>query len=365
VEPLARTTGSPVRPDERREHEPWLDWLFQRMFHLMHTIEKDNFDGDRYRNQSPSTFFVDQHAAYLSFLVRNASAFYRGRALLQDDASQSLFDQLVLFRILGHLHVRLPYNTPQNRARMDVAETWRVEDTTDGGILGRLAIFLAPGQQQEIRVKCWKENVAATFLARQYYFARDGVQISPRAGDHVVDAGGCFGDTALAFADSIGKRGHVYTFDPLPKHCEIMTEAVAMNPHLADRISIFPVGLGSAVTAATSRPIDQDRIDPGAAIVEGSVPITSLDALTAQGGIPRVDFIKMDIEGSELAALKGAAATLRRWRPRLAISLYHRPEDLFVIPTWLNELGLGYRLYLDHYSIHHEETVLYAIADAA
>jgi hypothetical protein len=78
--------------------------------------------------------------------------------------------------------------------------------------------------------------------------------------------------------------------------------------------------------------------------------------------MPRVDFIKMDIEGSELAALKGASGALREWKPRLAISLYHRVEDFHAIPLWLDSLGLGYRFFLDHYSIHHEETVLYAIA---
>jgi hypothetical protein len=61
-------------------------------------------------------------------------------------------------------------------------------------------------------------------------------------------------------------------------------------------------------------------------------------------------------------ALRGGERSIRRWKPKLAISLYHRPEDFFVIPLWLDALGLGYRFHLDHYSIHHEETVLYAVA---
>jgi len=78
----------------------------------------------------------------------------------------------------------------------------------------------------------------------------------------------------------------------------------------------------------------------------------------------RIDLIKLDIEGSELGALRGAEKSLRRWRPKLAISLYHRPEDFFAIPLWLKSLDCGYRFYLDHYSIHHEETVLYGTSDA-
>ena len=66
--------------------------------------------------------------------------------------------------------------------------------------------------------------------------------------------------------------------------------------------------------------------------------------------------------GSELAALQGGENVLRRDRPRLAISLYHRSEDFFAIPLWIDGLGCGYRFYLQHYSIHGEETVLYAIS---
>ena len=80
--------------------------------------------------------------------------------------------------------------------------------------------------------------------------------------------------------------------------------------------------------------------------------------------LPIFDFIKMDIEGAERVALAGATQTLRRFRPRLAISVYHRVDDIWAVPIWLGGLGLGYRFYLDHYTIHHEETVLYAVAHA-
>jgi hypothetical protein len=100
-------------------------------------------------------------------------------------------------------------------------------------------------------------------------------------------------------------------------------------------------------------------IDPGATIADDAIPTTTLDTLIREGTIARIDFIKMDIEGSELAALKGAEKTLREQRPRLAISLYHRREDFHAIPLWLDQLGCGYRFYLEHYSMHHEETVLY------
>ena len=99
-------------------------------------------------------------------------------------------------------------------------------------------------------------------------------------------------------------------------------------------------------------------------MVGGDLPTRSIDSLVSEGVIERIDFIKMDIEGSELAALMGGEFALRKWKPKLAISLYHRPEDLFAIPIWIESLQCGYRFFLDHYSIHHEETVLYAQAIA-
>src|SRR5207253_3138935 len=81
------------------------------------------------------------------------------------------------------------------------------------------------------------------------------------------------------------------------------------------------------------------------------VKVTTIDKHVAGNKIPRIDFIKMDIEGAELPALQGAAETLRRWRPRLAISLYHRQEDIFTIPLYLKSLELDYAFYLDHYTI--------------
>lgn len=61
------------------------------------------------------------------------------------------------------------------------------------------------------------------------------------------------------------------------------------------------------------------------------VPLTTIDALVAELKLPRVDFIKMDIEGAERKALAGAAKTIAAYRPRMALCLYHLPDDPPVI----------------------------------
>ena len=334
----------------------WLAWVFREMFRAMHNQEQDNFDDVRYPEAQRNAFFADMHAWYLGFLTENADAFYAARSLLEDDASRDLFDRLVLYRLLGHLHVRLPV-----RHRSVVPAEWKIDDTGDAGMLGQLRVFSVPYAGSDVWVKCVPSNVAATFLSDQYRFDRGGVRIMAEPGDYVIDGGGCFGDTALAFAADIGASGRVYTFDPILKHCEIMREAFQMNPQLASRISVFDVGLSDTNTERDAAHSGPQSINPGARLEEG-LPTRTIDSLVDSGEIERIDLLKMDIEGSELGALQGGEKALRRWRPRLAISLYHRPEDLFSIPLWLGSLECGYRFFLNHHSIHHEETVLYSTA---
>jgi len=86
----------------------------------------------------------------------------------------------------------------------------------------------------------------------------------------------------------------------------------------------------------------------------------SIDNILARAESDRVTFIKMDIEGSELEALKGAEKSIIKWRPRLAISIYHKPEDILEIPAYLLGLVPDYNFYIRHYSSGLHETVLYA-----
>lgn len=73
--------------------------------------------------------------------------------------------------------------------------------------------------------------------------------------------------------------------------------------------------------------------------------------------------IKMDIEGSEMNALKGAEISITKYHPILAVCVYHKKEDLITIPQYIKSLYAGYKLYLRAYSRYCRELVLYAIPD--
>ena len=86
------------------------------------------------------------------------------------------------------------------------------------------------------------------------------------------------------------------------------------------------------------------------------VPVTSLDEVTDEP----VTFIKMDIEGSELEALKGCISHIKKDKPKFAISIYHKPEDIIDIPRFLLDQSNDYKFYIRHYGVFEDETVLYA-----
>jgi hypothetical protein len=74
-----------------------------------------------------------------------------------------------------------------------------------------------------------------------------------------------------------------------------------------------------------------------------------------------VTFLKMDVEGAELKTLYGAEEIIKRCRPKMAICIYHRAEDLWTIPQYVLSLHSDYRFYVRSYHPSSAETVLYAL----
>ena len=82
----------------------------------------------------------------------------------------------------------------------------------------------------------------------------------------------------------------------------------------------------------------------GGGIQGEAITLTTIDRLVAQHGLSRVDLIKMDIEGAEIPAIRGAAETIRRFKPRLSLAAYHTPEDLAGVPAAVRAIRDDYVL---------------------
>ena len=77
-----------------------------------------------------------------------------------------------------------------------------------------------------------------------------------------------------------------------------------------------------------------------------------LDTYVAKKNLPRVDYIKLDIEGAELDMLHGAAKTITRCKPKMAVSAYHKPEDLWTLAAYIKSLRPDYEFEFRHYQIN-------------
>ncbi len=178
--------------------------------------------------------------------------------------------------------------------------------------------------------------------------------LSPGIDEIFVDGGSLDGNDSLNFIKwSKGAYKAIYAFEPdsgnSRKLCEFAQryrDVYVFEEGLWDRETSLSFLSGKAENCAVSENGDC------------RVHVTSIDKkLSGQ----KVTFIKMDIEGSEEKALSGSADIIRKQKPRLAICVYHKPEDIIEIPQRILEINSEYRFYLRHYSYVDTETVLYAI----
>jgi FkbM family methyltransferase len=299
--------------------------------------------------------FVSPHAADLEWLYRR----------LEDEESRDLLARLFAFRALGNRIVKLPTNRP---------ELWRAIEQIERSAEGRetTAVTFANWRLPKLDLRefgypidlfCSPVGAEMLFLSQQYRCCTADGAIEVRDGDVVIDAGGCWGDSALYFAFRAGQRGKVFSFEFLPENVALHDRNRGLNPELAARIELVP----SPVWSSSGVELFVSQNGPGTTVTpdrkaEGDAVVRTLkiDDLMQRPGFTRIDFIKMDIEGAELEALRGAERVIREFRPRLAITVYHSPADFWQIPQFIDSLGLGYRFYLRHFTIHAEETVLYA-----
>ncbi|NLI75713.1 MAG: FkbM family methyltransferase [Candidatus Riflebacteria bacterium] len=176
-----------------------------------------------------------------------------------------------------------------------------------------------------------------------------------------VDVGAFNGDTVFEFIRRSRERFHsIHAFELDGKNFEEMRLALAcLDAQVRQRITIHNTGLldrATEISFETGGPGSTCVIAIGQSEGRGQT-VRLVDALPTEP----VTFIKMDIEGAEPLALRGAEAIIRCQKPKLAICVYHKPEHLWEIPLYIKSLVPEYRLFLRHHTPMEYETVCYAI----
>ena len=143
----------------------------------------------------------------------------------------------------------------------------------------------------------------------------------------VIDAGANMGVFSI-FAAVNHPHATIYAFEPTPSTFEALRENTKGYPN----IKIFNFGLGEKEKAAA---IVMASGSGGNYIGDGGIPvqIKTIDSF----GLP-ADFIKMDTEGYEANILRGASGTIKKYKPIIVMSAYHKPNDRTELPALLNSI---------------------------
>jgi len=285
---------------------------------------------------------------------------------LEDEESKNLLIKIVAYRLLGHRKVKLPLNTNTFWKELEIIENKLDKENYIDVEFMNFRLHYSDLSFLNIPLKLFYTEMGLyiDFFIKQYELHRPQVYIGAQEGEVVLDGGGCYGDTALYFANKVGTEGAVHTFEFIPDNIKIFKTNVELNPDFSSQIKLVRRPLWSSSNVE----VYYKSNGPGSKVefekfegFDDIVKTISIDDYIEENSLNKLDFIKLDIEGAELQALKGATNTIKEFKPKLAIALYHDVKDFYEIPKFLDELNLGYKFYLLHATIHAEETMLFAI----
>ncbi len=188
----------------------------------------------------------------------------------------------------------------------------------------------------------------------EMYLAED--LMKPVKGDVFCDVGAFDMYNTEKFIKWNPDYSHVYAFEADP-----VSYKKCIEKDLGDSVEVYNLGVWSCKShlsfeSAPNGEYGGSRINDR----EGNIIVetVALDELLEN---KKVDIIKMDIEGAELEALKGAQNLIKRNKPCLTISIYHKPEDIIELPLYVMSLNPDYKIYLRHHTYGAFDTVMYAI----
>lgn len=173
-----------------------------------------------------------------------------------------------------------------------------------------------------------------------------------------LDCGAYTGDTIRKFIDFTGGNYEkIFAFEPNQNNFAKLENLIKTQEY--KNVEVFNCGVWSEKTQLH---FEQGGI--GSHFDEHGDFTVAVDTIDNIVGDTKIDFIKMDIEGSELEALKGALKTLKHSRPMMAICVYHKKDDLIVLPQFMKNIYGNCRFYLrKHTGVYLHSLDLYVIPE--
>lgn len=191
-------------------------------------------------------------------------------------------------------------------------------------------------------------------IPTEQYFINDILNFTEH--EIFVDLGAYLGDSIKGFVDiTNNKYKQIISFEPCLSYYKILNKYIIKSRFN----NVMTYNLGTWNELDVIRFEDDMKTCPKISKSgEHFVNVDSLDNLLLD--IP-VTFIKMDIEGAEKNTILGAKELIRKYKPKLAVCIYHKTEDLYELPLLLKEIVPEYKFFIRHHSHYITETVLYAL----
>lgn len=223
-----------------------------------------------------------------------------------------------------------------------------------GGMLEKLKNAGIPDSDSKIMDA---GSVIYTLTEKAIYFDLEECRPGGKK-EFFIDAGGFDGLTTATFMEWCGGNGYSYIFEPDERN----RVSIRNNLKEISDYEIVPKALwsGTATLAMDSKGNFASNVrEKTGEDQEETIDSVAIDDFVKER---EITYIKMDIEGAEAEALRGAARVITEQKPRLAISIYHKEKDIWEIPALLLNYCPEYQFYLRHYSFSWYDTVLYAVA---
>jgi len=181
------------------------------------------------------------------------------------------------------------------------------------------------------------------------YFDKDIVP--PIKNISFLDGGGYVGDTATEVIKNYPDFKKIWLIEPIPENIRIAKRELGCY----ENIDFLTCGVSDKKETLYFN--EEKSFSTIYGKGTQSVEVNTIDNIVNQ----RVDFIKLDIEGTEQDAIDGAKETIKKYKPILAICVYHKAEDWYKIPEKILAIEPNYNIYLRHYMEGIFESVMYFI----
>jgi FkbM family methyltransferase len=284
---------------------------------------------------------VGQYQKSFQYLLPYMDGIKNMYDILEDEQSKYLLVQLIVYRILGCEKYKLPLSTPEYfTGRVYMEKLKCSSDALKTKFPGQDEFCLYKYDLNAINIPMQFYNTPSgiydNMYVKQYEYVTEDVSIKIKDDDVVLDCGACWGETALFFANGLNEKGKVYSFEFIQGNINIFNKNMELNPNLKKKIILIP----SPLDEFSNKKLYYTDLGPGSRVstepISGLITETiSIDDFFEKYNLSKVDFIKMDIEGMELPALKGAIKTIKQFKPKLAISIYHSMNDFVNIIEYL------------------------------